>query len=166
MTVTSTTETETVRQLPIEAIVADPANRKVVLDTQFVNSIRTHGVIQPLLVTPHPEEEGRFHLVSGHRRLGAARKVGLETVPALVRCLSEQEKLELALVDNIHRNALSATKPSGIASVATFRRPRETGFCAYGRLPVAAPWPRDPATVRCLTRASPPGVRIDATMCG
>ena len=103
----TTTTTETIEQLPIEAIVPDPGNRKVVLDAQFVNSIRTHGVIQPLLVTPHPDEEGTFHLVAGHRRLGAARKVGLATVPALVRPMSDQEKLELALVDNLQRQDLS-----------------------------------------------------------
>ena len=103
----TTTTTETIEQLPIEAIVPDPGNRKVVLDAQFVNSIRTHGVIQPLLVTPDPDEEGTFHLVAGHRRLGAARKVGLATVPAVVRTMSDQEKLELALVDNLQRQDLS-----------------------------------------------------------
>ena len=73
MTTITPTETvpETVQQLPIEAIVPDPANRKVVLDAQFVASVRTHGVLQPLLVTPHAEGEGRFHLVAGHRRLAA-----------------------------------------------------------------------------------------------
>lgn len=112
MTTTTPTEAvaETVQQLPIEAIVPDPANRKVVLDAQFVASVRTHGVLQPLLVTRHAAEEGRFHLVAGHRRLGAAAKVGLATVPALVRTLSEQEKLELALVDNLQRQDLSPTE--------------------------------------------------------
>ena len=107
MTTTTTATTEAVEQLPLDAIVPDPGNRKVVLDAQFVGSIRTHGVIQPLLVSPHPDKEGRYHLVAGHRRLGAARKVGLETVPALVRNLSEQEKLELALVDNLQREDLA-----------------------------------------------------------
>ena len=110
MTTTTPTAAETVQQLPIEAIVPDPANRKVVLDAQFLASVRTHGVLQPLLVTPHADEEGRFHLVAGHRRLGAAAKVGLATVPALVRTLSEQEKLELALVDNLQRQDLSPTE--------------------------------------------------------
>jgi ParB family chromosome partitioning protein len=105
-----TTTTETVRQLPIEAIVPDPANRKVVLDKQFVDSIRTHGVIQPLLVTPHAEKQGAFDLVAGHRRLAAARKVGLGAVPAIVRELTEQQKLELALVDNLQRAELSPSE--------------------------------------------------------
>jgi len=104
---TTTTTTEAVEQLGIEAIEPDPGNRKVTLDAQFVASIRTHGVIQPLLVTPHPDEDGRFQLVAGHRRLGAARKVGLETVPAIVRDLSDQEKLEWGLVDNLQRQDLS-----------------------------------------------------------
>jgi ParB family chromosome partitioning protein len=115
-----TTTTETVRQLPIEAIVPDPANRKVVLDKQFVDSIRTHGVIQPLLVTPHAEKQGAFDLVAGHRRLAAARKVGLGAVPAIVRELTDQQKLELALVDNLQRADLSPSELGGIASDATF----------------------------------------------
>ena len=106
MTDTTTTTNEVVEQLPIEAVIPDPGNRKVTLDAQFVASVRTHGVIQPLLVTPHAEQEGRYELVAGHRRLGAARKVGLQTVPALIRVLTEEEKLTLALVDNIQRNAL------------------------------------------------------------
>jgi len=103
---TDTTTTEVVEQLHIEAVIPDPGNRKVTLDKEFVASIRTHGIIQPLLVTPHAEQEGCYELVAGHRRLGAARKVGLETVPALIRVLTEEEKLTLALVDNIQRNAL------------------------------------------------------------
>ncbi|MDQ6798830.1 MAG: ParB/RepB/Spo0J family partition protein [Actinomycetota bacterium] len=104
---TTTTTTEAVEQLPIDAVIPDPGNRKVTLDAQFVASVRTHGVIQPLLVTQHADQEGAFHLVAGHRRLGAARKLGFDSVPALVRTLSDQEKLELALVDNIQRNDLS-----------------------------------------------------------
>lgn len=54
---TDTTTTEVVEQLPIEAVIPDPGNRKVTLDKEFVASIRTHGIIQPLLVTPHAEQE-------------------------------------------------------------------------------------------------------------
>jgi ParB family chromosome partitioning protein len=103
----TTTTTEAAEHLAIEDIVPDPGNRKVSLDAQFVASIRTHGVIQPLLVTPHPDTEGAYHLVAGHRRLAAATKLGHATVPALVRDLSDQEKLELALVDNLQRQDLS-----------------------------------------------------------
>ncbi len=102
----TTITTEVVEQLPVEAVIPDPGNRKADPDPQFVASVRTHGVIQPLLVTPHAEQEGRYELVAGHRRLGAARKVGLQTVPALVRVLTEEERLTLALVDNIQRKAL------------------------------------------------------------
>ena len=109
----TTTTTEAVEHLAIEDIVPDPGNRKVSLDAQFVASIRTHGVIQPLLVTPHPDTEGAYHLVAGHRRLAAAAKLGHSTVPALVRDLSDQEKLELALVENLQRQDLSilVTRP-------------------------------------------------------
>ncbi len=130
----TTTTTEAVEHEAIEDIVPDPGNRKVSLDAQFVASIRTHGVIQPLLVTPHPDTEGAYHLVAGHRRLAAAAKLGHATVPALVRDLSDQEKLELALVDNLHRQDLSILGLGGIASDATFdaRKKAEQGFLSHG----------------------------------
>ncbi|MCA1656384.1 MAG: ParB/RepB/Spo0J family partition protein [Actinobacteria bacterium] len=110
MTTTTTTETETVYQLPVEAVTPDPGNRKAEPDPQFVASVRTHGVMQPLIVTPHNDEVGSYRLVCGERRLRAARKVGLTTVPAIVRNLSEQEVLEQQLVENIERQNLRPTQ--------------------------------------------------------
>ncbi len=104
---TMTTTTETVEQLPIEAIDPDPGNRKAAPDAQFVTSIRTHGVIQPVLVCPNPDDSGRYCLVAGERRYRAARKVGLATIPAIVRAMSEQERLEVNLLENIAREGLS-----------------------------------------------------------
>ncbi|MGI8776914.1 MAG: ParB/RepB/Spo0J family partition protein [Acidimicrobiales bacterium] len=110
MTTTTTTETETIYQLPVEAVTPDPGNRKAEPDPQFVASVRTHGVMQPLIVTPHNDEVGSYRLVCGERRLRAARKVGLTTVPAIVRNLSEQEVLEQQLVENIERQDLRPTQ--------------------------------------------------------
>ena len=110
MTTTTTTDTvETVERLPIEAIVPDPSNRKADPDAQFVASVRTHGVIQPLLVTPHATDATLYRLVAGERRLRAAKKAGHETVPAIVRSLSDQEVLEHNLIENIQRQDI---KPS------------------------------------------------------
>ncbi len=159
MTTTPTT-TEAVEQLAIDAIVPDPANRKVSLDAQFVASIRTHGVIQPLLVIPHPDGDGRFHLVAGHRRLAAARKVGFEAVPAIIRELNQQEALEQALVDNLQRQDLSTLERSGIASDASFDTPeRPDQGCLAVRCPVGDGTPRT-----ALTWVSTSWVADDATM--
>jgi len=67
-------------------------------------SIAQKGVLQPLIVTP--VAEGRFELVSGERRLRAAQRVGLATVPVLVRKVEDRELLELALIENLQREDL------------------------------------------------------------
>ena len=70
----------------------------------LTESIRTHGVLTPLLV--RPAEENTYEVVSGHRRLHACKKLGIERVPALVSVM-EREDAILALVDsNLHREKL------------------------------------------------------------
>lgn len=71
---------------------------------ELVQSIKNHGIIQPLVVS---EAGGKFELIAGERRLQAAQKAGLLTVPVIVRRAEEKEKLELAIVENIHRHDLN-----------------------------------------------------------
>jgi ParB family chromosome partitioning protein len=70
----------------------------------LLQSIDEHGILQPLVVT---QDEGGFELVAGERRLRAARELGLDAVPVIVREATEQEKLELALIENIQRQDLN-----------------------------------------------------------
>jgi ParB family chromosome partitioning protein len=70
-------------------------------------SIREHGVLQPLIVTPE-DMDGRYVLIAGERRLEAARLAGLTSVPVLVRQASDQQRLELAIIENVQRSDLSA----------------------------------------------------------
>jgi ParB family chromosome partitioning protein len=70
-------------------------------------SIREHGVLQPLIVTPG-DMQGRYILIAGERRLQAARLAGLATVPVLVRPATDQQRLELAIIENVQRSDLSA----------------------------------------------------------
>jgi ParB family chromosome partitioning protein len=70
-------------------------------------SIRDHGVLQPLIVTPG-DMDGRYVLIAGERRLEAARLAGLTSVPVLVRQASDQQRLELAIIENVQRSDLSA----------------------------------------------------------
>lgn len=73
---------------------------------QLANSIREQGIVQPLIVTPDPK--GGFIIVAGERRWRAARRAGLETVPAVVREVrDERHLLELALVENLQRADLN-----------------------------------------------------------
>ncbi|MBI1792602.1 MAG: ParB/RepB/Spo0J family partition protein [Chloroflexi bacterium] len=69
-------------------------------------SIREHGVIQPLIVAPG--RGGIYTLIAGERRLQAARKAGLKTVPVVIRNASDQQLLELAIIENVQRADLNA----------------------------------------------------------
>jgi len=98
-----------VSQLPVSAIGRNPRQPRTRLDPteleELANSIREHGVIQPLVVA-QSAYPGQYTLITGERRLEAARLAGLPTVPALIREATDQQLLELALVENIQRSDL------------------------------------------------------------
>ena len=104
------TETETLPRdgslvhINIEEIYVNPVQPRVHIDIEFLaESIREYGIIQPLIVTPPSGEDERYTLISGERRLKAARQVGLDTVPAIIRDLEETLRLRLAVVENVQR---------------------------------------------------------------
>ena len=68
-------------------------------------SIREHGIIQPLIVSP--AKNGIYILIAGERRLQASRKAGLTTVPVVIRHATDQQLLELALIENVQRADLN-----------------------------------------------------------
>ena len=72
----------------------------------LVASIEKHGIIQPLVVST--TSGGEYELIAGERRLRAAKSLGLKRVPVVIRSAGEQEKLELALIENIQRQDLNA----------------------------------------------------------
>ena len=98
-------------QIPVEQIAPNPSQpRSEIVDAtleELVKSILEHGIIQPLILTQDDEAE-RYTLIAGERRLRAAKLAGLHTVPAIVRQASDQERLELALIENIQRENLTA----------------------------------------------------------
>ncbi len=71
----------------------------------LINSIKEHGILQPLVVTKVDGEN--YELIAGERRYRAAKFLNLRTVPAIVRTARDQEKLELALIENIQRKNLN-----------------------------------------------------------
>lgn len=87
----------------------NPSQMRKIFNIETLNdlaeSIKTHGILQPLVVTE--KSPGVYELIAGERRLEASKIAGLAKVPVIVRTASEQEKLELALVENIQREALS-----------------------------------------------------------
>jgi ParB family chromosome partitioning protein len=74
---------------------------------ELTASVREHGVLQPLIVTPG-DTAGQYVLIAGERRLQAARLAGLASVPVLVRQATDQQRLELAIIENVQRSDLSA----------------------------------------------------------
>lgn len=95
-----------VSQIRIEDIVPNPRQPRNRFDAQetaeLAASIGEHGVLQPLIVTRGPQEN-QYIIIAGERRWLAARQAGLAEVPALVREASEQQLVELALVENVQR---------------------------------------------------------------
>jgi len=72
---------------------------------ELTESVRQKGVLEPLLV--RPKGDGRWELIAGERRLQAAKQAGLKRVPVMVREASESEMLEIALIENLHREDLN-----------------------------------------------------------
>jgi len=99
-----------ITQIPVESIQRNPRQPREKFDLEELEnlaiSIREHGVIQPLIVSP--SKNGIYTLIAGERRLQAARKAGLKTVPVVVRHATDQQLLELALIENVQREDLNA----------------------------------------------------------
>lgn len=81
--------------------------------SELAESIRTKGLVQPIVVRPHPEDAQAFEIVAGERRWRAAQKAGVHTVPVIVRDLSDREVLELAIIENVQRADLNAIEEAG-----------------------------------------------------
>jgi ParB family chromosome partitioning protein len=96
-------------QVPVESIKHNPRQPRQSFDEaelkQLAASIREHGVIQPLVVAP--AMGGTYTLIAGERRLQAARRAGLRRVPVVIRSASDQQLLELALIENVQRADLN-----------------------------------------------------------
>jgi ParB family transcriptional regulator, chromosome partitioning protein len=99
-----------VAHLPIETIEKNPYQTRYVFDEEMLRelaaSIKEHGVVQPIVVRP-AEEEGRYILVLGERRLRASKMAGKETIPALVRRVSPQQAAEMTVLENVIREDLN-----------------------------------------------------------
>ncbi len=105
-------DTASQRRVPIEMIRPSALQPRRRFDEAELNalaqSIREKGVLAPLLVRPVADDEAAFELVAGERRWRAAQRVGIHEVPVLVRALADHEALEIALVENLQREDLSA----------------------------------------------------------
>lgn len=74
---------------------------------ELVHSVREFGVLQPIVVRPHPDQPGKYELVMGERRLRATKAAGLDTIPAVVKDTANEDMLRDALLENLHRSQLN-----------------------------------------------------------
>ena len=75
--------------------------------TDLAQSIREHGVVQPVIVRPSPQSSGHFEIVAGERRWRAAQRAGLSEIPIIVREVNDRVALELAIIENVQRADLN-----------------------------------------------------------
>lgn len=96
------------RQIKLRDIVPDPNQPRQSFDefslTELASSIKEHGVLQPIVVTPNGDT---YMIVAGERRFRASKLAGLDKIPAIVRTLSNQHRLELSLIENLQRSDLN-----------------------------------------------------------
>ena len=123
--------------IPVESLQPGRYQPRTQIDpaaiADLAESIRTQGVIQPILV--RVIEEGRYEIIAGERRWRAARMAGLDTVPALVREVRDDLALAMALIENIQREDLNPIEEAhGIQRlIGEFGMTHEAAAAAVGR---------------------------------
>lgn len=107
-TATQDDQVSELRRIKLGEITADPEQPRRYFDEtalqELAASIKEHGILQPIVVTP---KSGGYMIVAGERRFRAAALAGLDKIPALVRTLTNQHKLELSLIENLQRRDLN-----------------------------------------------------------
>jgi ParB family chromosome partitioning protein len=99
------------RQVPIEFVSRNPRNpRRLFTEADLedlTQSIREHGIVQPVVVRPAKDSPDRYELIAGERRWRAAQRAGLTTVPVIIREVDDRVALELAIIENVQRADLN-----------------------------------------------------------
>lgn len=97
------------KQIPIEDIIRDEDQPRKEFTSEsleeLASSIKEHGVLNPIIVT---RDDGKYKIVAGERRWRASKLAGLTTVPAIVRTLDAQNRLEISIIENAVRDDLNA----------------------------------------------------------
>src|SRR5262245_27733756 len=91
--------------IPVDQVDPSPRNprRGLAQVRDLADSIREHGLLQPVVARRHPTCDDRYQLIAGHRRLAAVRSLGWTSVPAVVRRADADEAFLLTLVENLQR---------------------------------------------------------------
>ncbi|MFN7056558.1 ParB/RepB/Spo0J family partition protein [Hyphomonas sp.] len=97
--------------IPLDHIRRNPAQPRRTFSEEslreLAESLKTKGVLQPILVRPDPKEPGKYQIIAGERRWRAARLAGLSAIPAVIRNADELELLEIGIIENVQRSDLN-----------------------------------------------------------
>ena len=106
----STQGSSTINEVPIDQIEANPDQPRREFDQtaleELANSIKQLGIVQP--ITLRQMEDGKFQIIAGERRWRASQLAGLQTIPAYIRTINDENVMEMALVENIQREDLNS----------------------------------------------------------
>jgi ParB family chromosome partitioning protein len=98
-----------IKNIPVNQIIPSPYQPRTIFDDERLDelcqTIRTHGVIQPIVVRIRNQT---FELIAGERRLRAVKKLGLETIPAIIREFNDAQAASIALIENLQREGLTS----------------------------------------------------------
>jgi ParB family transcriptional regulator, chromosome partitioning protein len=113
-----------IREIPVEKILPNPAQPRLSYEedslTELADSIREHGVLQPILVRP---VGSKYELIAGERRWRASRLAQRETIPAIVAEFDDQTALEVSIIENLQREDVSP-----LEEAAMFRKMMDLGY--------------------------------------
>ena len=100
---------EEVKFIPVDQISPSPYQPRSIFDEDKINelcqTIKTHGIIQPIVVR---EKDNKYELIAGERRWRAVKKLGFETVPAIIKNYNDSQTASIALIENLQREGLTA----------------------------------------------------------
>lgn len=104
-------ETEEVMQISVGKIVPSPYQPRTIFDDgkleELCQTIKTHGIIQPIVVRVR---EDYFELIAGERRWRAVKKLGMETIPAIIKNFNDAQTASVSLIENLQREGLTAVE--------------------------------------------------------
>ncbi|MGA9173163.1 MAG: ParB/RepB/Spo0J family partition protein, partial [Thermoactinomyces sp.] len=102
-------EHDQIKQIPVAEIVPSPYQPRTLFHEERIEelcqTIRVHGVIQPIVVRRKGQS---YELIAGERRLRAVKKLGMTTVPAVIRNMSDSQAASASLIENLQREGLTA----------------------------------------------------------
>lgn len=98
-----------VKQIPVHEVISSPYQPRTIFDDEKIDelcqTIKTHGVIQPIVVRMR---ESQYEIIAGERRWRAVKKLGMETIPAIVREFNNSQAASIALIENLQREDLTS----------------------------------------------------------